>query len=78
MRVVNLLGYPAILLAFLSHRLAHDASWEPAVTFTLAAIGVRMLARTVSDLVMLRIPHVRFNTRARRGPPRHAPVHVES
>lgn len=49
MRAVNLLGYPAILFAFLSHRLAHDASWEPAVTFTLAAIGVIPLAQLVGQ-----------------------------
>jgi Ca2+:H+ antiporter len=44
MRVTNLLGYPAIVLAFVSHRLAHGASWEPVATFTLAAIGVVPLA----------------------------------
>lgn len=49
MRAVNLLGYPAILLAFLSHRLAHEASWEPAVTFTLAAVGVIPLAHLVGQ-----------------------------
>jgi Ca2+:H+ antiporter len=44
MRVTNLLGYPAIVLAFVSHRLAHGAPWEPVATFTLAAIGVIPLA----------------------------------
>lgn len=49
MRVLDLIGYPAILLAFLSHRLAHEQSWEPAVTFALAAIGVIPLAHLVGE-----------------------------
>jgi len=49
MRVVTLLGYPAILLAFAAHQLAHGAAWEPVVTFTLAAFGVIPLAQLMGQ-----------------------------
>src|SRR5262245_28052271 len=49
MRLTKLLGYPAIVAAFLSHHLAHDASWEPVVTFALAAIGVVPLAQLMGE-----------------------------
>jgi Ca2+:H+ antiporter len=49
MRLTNLLGYPAIVAAFLSNRLAPEATWEPAVTFALAAIGVIPLAQLMGQ-----------------------------
>jgi len=49
MRLTNLLGYSAIVLAFVSHHLGHGASWEPAVTFALAAIGVVPLALLMGE-----------------------------
>lgn len=49
MRFVNLAGYLAIALAFLSHRMGHGAAWEPPATFVLAAIGVIPLARLMGE-----------------------------
>src|SRR5215475_3491454 len=49
MRLTNLLGYPAIVLAFVSHQLGHGAPWEPVATFTLAAIGVIPLALLMGE-----------------------------
>src|SRR5262249_28473012 len=48
-RVTNLLGYPAIVLAFVSHQLAHGTPWEPAATFALAAVGVIPLALLMGE-----------------------------
>src|SRR4029077_15438423 len=45
MSVANLLGYPAIVLAFLSHHLLTGSLWEPEITFLLYAIGVIPLAQ---------------------------------
>lgn len=47
MRFLNLLGYPAIALAFASHAYGHGQSWEPRLTFLLAAFGVVPLAQLV-------------------------------
>jgi Ca2+:H+ antiporter len=45
MRYLNLVGYAAIPLAYLVHLwIGKDASWEPAATFILAALGVIPLA----------------------------------
>src|SRR5262249_1152145 len=49
MRLTNLLGYPAIVLAFVSHHLGHGAPWEPAATFALAAVGVIPLALLMGE-----------------------------
>ncbi|HEY7117595.1 MAG TPA: hypothetical protein VH475_13485, partial [Tepidisphaeraceae bacterium] len=49
MRYLNLLGYCCIPLAFLSHWLAHDHSWEPKLTFLLAAFGVIPLAHLMGE-----------------------------
>ncbi len=49
MSVARLLGYPAIVLAFLCHQLAHGASWEPTVTFALAGVGVIPLAQLMGQ-----------------------------
>src|SRR5262249_5186890 len=49
MRVANLLGYPAIVLAFLSHHLVSGTPWEPEITFLLAAIGVIPLAHLMGE-----------------------------
>jgi Ca2+:H+ antiporter len=60
MRLVNLLGYSAIVVAFLSHWLGHGAAWEPAVTFALAAVGVIPLAQLMG--------HATEHLAARMGP----------
>jgi Ca2+:H+ antiporter len=49
MRLVDLIGYPAIGAAFATHWFAHGAAWEPAVTFALAAIGVIPLAQLMGE-----------------------------
>jgi Ca2+:H+ antiporter len=49
MRIANLLGYPAIVLAFLSHHLVSGTPWEPEITFLLAAIGVIPLAHLMGE-----------------------------
>jgi Ca2+:H+ antiporter len=49
MRVADLVGYPAIVLAFLSHHLIAGTPWEPEITFTLAAIGVIPLAHLMGE-----------------------------
>jgi Ca2+:H+ antiporter len=49
MRLASLLGYPAIVAAFVSHWLGHGAAWEPAVTFALAAVGVIPLAELMGE-----------------------------
>jgi Ca2+:H+ antiporter len=49
MRLADLLGYPAIVGAFLVHRLAPEGPWEPPATFALAAIGVIPLARLMGE-----------------------------
>ena len=49
MRLTNLIGYPAIVLAFVSHHLGHGAPWEPAATFGLAAVGVIPLALLMGE-----------------------------
>src|SRR4030095_5251669 len=49
MRLASLLGYPAIVAAFVSHWFGHGAAWEPAVTFALAAIGVIPLAQLMGE-----------------------------
>jgi Ca2+:H+ antiporter len=49
MSVANLLGYPAIVLAFLSHHLLTGSPWEPEITFLLAAIGVIPLAQLMGE-----------------------------
>jgi len=49
MRLVDLIGYPAIGAAFAVHWFGHGAAWEPAVTFALAAIGVIPLAQLMGE-----------------------------
>jgi Ca2+:H+ antiporter len=49
MRLVDLIGYPAIGAAFAAHWFGHGAAWEPAVTFALAAIGVIPLAQLMGE-----------------------------
>src|SRR5215813_7417281 len=49
MRVADLVGYPAIVLAFLSHHLIAGTPWEPQITFALAAIGVIPLAHLMGE-----------------------------
>ena len=49
MRVVDLVGYPAIVLAFLTHHLIAGTPWEPAITFALAALGVIPLAHLMGE-----------------------------
>src|SRR5262249_57681146 len=49
MRVVDLVGYPAIVLAFLTHHLIARTPWEPAITFALAALGVIPLAHLMGE-----------------------------
>jgi Ca2+:H+ antiporter len=49
MRLVDLLGYPAIGAAFAAHWFGHGAAWEPGVTFALAAIGVIPLAQLMGE-----------------------------
>jgi hypothetical protein len=41
MSVANLLGYPAIVLACLSHHLLTGSRWEQEITFLFAAIDGR-------------------------------------
>ncbi len=49
MRLVDLLGYPAIGGAFAARWFGHGAAWEPAVTFGLAAVGVVPLAQLMGE-----------------------------
>jgi Ca2+:H+ antiporter len=50
MRYVNYLGYAALPLAFLVHYvIGHDKSWEPTVTFLLAALAVIPLAHLMGE-----------------------------
>src|SRR5947207_9062496 len=50
MRYVNYLGYAALPLAFLVHFvIGHDKSWEPTVTFLLAALAVIPLAHLMGE-----------------------------
>ena len=49
MRLIDLIGYPAILVAFLCHHWGHGAAWEPGATFLLAAIGVIPLAHLMGE-----------------------------
>jgi Ca2+:H+ antiporter len=50
MRYVNYLGYAALPLAFLVHYLiGHGKSWEPTVTFLLAALAVIPLAHLMGE-----------------------------
>lgn len=50
MRYINIAGYIAIPVAYLIHFwIGHDQSWEPAVTFVLAAIGVLPLAHLMGE-----------------------------
>jgi Ca2+:H+ antiporter len=49
MKYLNIVGYLAIVLAFGSHWFGHDASWEPKVTFILAALGVIPLAHLMGE-----------------------------
>src|SRR5438045_7355476 len=50
MRYVNYLGYVALPLAFLVHFvIGHDKSWEPTVTFLLAALAVIPLAHVMGE-----------------------------
>ena len=56
MRIADLVGYPAIVLAFLSHHLIAGTRWEPEITFTLAAIGT---ALAIPRLIFPRkMPHL--------------------
>src|SRR5438045_5849566 len=50
MRYVNYLGYVALPLAFLVHYwIGHGKSWEPTVTFLLAALAVVPLAHLMGE-----------------------------
>src|SRR2546430_9811856 len=50
MHYLNLAGYIAIPLAFLTHFwLGHGKSWEPTTTFILAALGVIPLAHLMGE-----------------------------
>ena len=50
MRYVNYLGYVALLFAFLVHYwIGHGKSWEPTVTFLLAAFAVIPLAHLMGE-----------------------------
>src|SRR5436190_17872345 len=50
MRYVNYLGYAALPLAFLVHFvIGHGKTWEPTVTFFLAALGVIPLAHLMGE-----------------------------
>jgi len=50
MKYLNIAGYLAIPLAFLVHYvIGHGASWEPGVTFLLAALGVIPLAHLMGQ-----------------------------
>jgi Ca2+:H+ antiporter len=47
--MLTLAGWLAIALAFATHLLGHGASWEPATTFALAAVGVLPLAQLMGQ-----------------------------
>src|SRR5215510_4074957 len=50
MRYLNIFGYVCIPLAYLVHYwLGHGKSWEPTVTFILAALGVIPLAHLMGE-----------------------------
>jgi len=49
MKYLNIVGYVAIVLAFVSYLWGHGASWEPKVTFILAALGVIPLAHLMGE-----------------------------
>ncbi|MGH7175989.1 MAG: calcium/proton exchanger, partial [Tepidisphaeraceae bacterium] len=49
MRILNIIGYIAIPLAYLAHWLGHDRSWEPIATFLLASLGVVPLAHLMGE-----------------------------
>src|SRR3954464_15100322 len=50
MRYLNIIGYAAIPLAYLAHFwFAKGASWEPKLTFALAALGVIPLAHLMGE-----------------------------
>jgi Ca2+:H+ antiporter len=49
MKYLNIVGYLSIVLAFLSHWLGHGTTWEPKLTFMLAALGVIPLAHLMGE-----------------------------
>jgi Ca2+:H+ antiporter len=49
MKYLNIVGYVSIVLAFLSHWQGHGTTWEPKLTFILAALGVIPLAHLMGE-----------------------------